>query len=66
MNGPVLSFSGPANSLVELTGLVNAGEKGWRLGAWEPMALPALVAPFGKYPVLRGPCSKFQDVALQR
>lgn len=33
--GPVLSFSEPANSHLELTGLClgNAGEKGWCLGA---------------------------------
>lgn len=34
----MLSFSRPANSLLELTGLLlgNAGEKGRCLGAWEP------------------------------
>lgn len=34
----MLSFSGPANSHLELTGLLlgNAGEKGRCLGAWEP------------------------------
>lgn len=36
--GPVLSFSEPANSHLELTGLClgNAREKGWCSGAWEP------------------------------
>lgn len=68
MNGPVQSFSGPANFHLELTGLFigNAGGKGMVFGCMGALSpsVPVLVALFGTYPALGGLCPEFQDITL--